>query len=80
MNAMNNPIPADIPILSVLGIEFMIASRIDVSVRTAKIAPSMKTAASAICHVTGSPLIFMFRTTPNAKNAFNPIPGASAIG
>ena len=80
MNAMNSPIPADMPILRDFGIEFMIASRIDVRVRTANIAPSMKTAASAICHVTGAPLIFMLRTTPNAKNALSPIPGARAIG
>ena len=77
---MNSPIPAEIPILRDFGIEFIICSRIDVRVKTAKIAPSMNTAASAICHVTGAPLIFMLKTTPNAKKAFNPIPGASAIG
>ena len=80
MNAMNSPMPAEMPILRDLGMLFMMASRMLVSVSTAKIAPSMKTAASAICHVTGAPLIFMLRTTPKAKKALRPIPGARAIG
>ena len=80
MNVMNSPIPALIPILRLFGIEFMTASRMLVRVRTANIAPSMKTAASAICHVTGAPFIVIEATTLKAKNALRPIPGARATG
>ena len=75
MKVMKSPMPAETPILSVLGIELTTSSRTLVQVSTMKITPSTKTAASATCH--GMP---MPRTTVKAKKALSPMPGASANG
>ena len=75
MKVMKSPMPAETPILSVLGIELTTSSRTLVQVSTMKITPSTNTAASATCH--GMP---MPRTTVKAKKALSPMPGASANG
>ena len=67
MNAIKNPIPAEIPSFKSFGIVLTIFSRKLVIVSTIKITPSMKTAANAICHVTLAPLIVIAPTTLKAK-------------
>jgi len=63
MKAMKKPMPAEMPILSALGMVLTTISRTRVSVSRMKIAPSMNTAARAICQVTGAPLICIPNTT-----------------
>ena len=54
---------------------FTTHSRTGSTDRTSISTPEQKTAPSAACH--GSPMV---PTTTAAKYAFNPIPGASAMG
>ena len=75
INAINRPIPALTPFLSVVGIALKIASRTFVSESTIKIIPSINTAISATCQE--YPIV---SHTVYAKYAFNPIPGANANG
>ena len=75
MKATKSPIPALMPIFRDFGIAFIMASRMLVSVRTAKIAPSMNTAVRAMCQDTP-----ITPHTLKAKNALSPIPGANAMG
>src|SRR5699024_308990 len=72
---MKNPIPALTAIFISIGIELITYSRKPVKVRMTKITPENRTPVSAVCHG-----ISIVNTTVNAKNAFSPIPGASAIG
>ena len=75
IKVINNPMPADIPIFNDFGIVLTIISRMLVKVKTININPSIQTAARATFQLTPIPI-----TTLNVKNAFNPMPGASAIG
>ncbi len=75
IKAINKPIPAETACFMPAGITLMIVSRMRVAVKSRKITPEMKTAPSAVCHGTPMPC-----TTVYVKYAFNPIPGARAIG
>ena len=75
IKAIKSPIPALIAVLTDLGIESTIASRTLKSVSRMNIIPSISTAVNANCHDYPIP-----STTEKAKNAFSPIPGASANG
>lgn len=72
---INNPIPADTAIFNSNGIALIITSRKPLIVNIANITPENNTPVKPVCH--GIPIV---STTVNAKNAFNPIPGAKAIG
>ena len=69
------PIPAAMESFSSIGIELMIHSRTGRRLRITNSVPDMNTAISAVCQATPIPM-----TTPYVKNAFNPMPGAIAIG
>ncbi|OPZ34955.1 MAG: hypothetical protein BWY99_02387 [Synergistetes bacterium ADurb.BinA166] len=75
MNAIKRPIPAEIPILSDMGMSLTTLSRSLVRVSSMKRIPSTNTAASATCQEMPIP-----STTPKAKKAFSPMPDARAIG
>ena len=75
MKAMNRPIPVEMPILRDFGKPFTMVSLTLVRVSRMKRIPSMKMAARATCQEIPMP-----RTTPKAKNALSPMPGARAMG
>ena len=75
MNAIKTPIPAAMPIFSDVGMSFTMLSRSLVRVSSMKRIPSIKMAASATSHDMPIP-----STTPKAKKALSPMPGARAIG
>ena len=75
IKAIKSPIPTDIACLTFIGILSMMASRTLKNVRIINTIPSKNTAVKANCHEYPIP-----NTTPNTKNAFNPIPGAKAKG
>ena len=62
INAIKNPIPAEIPSFKLFGIELITSVRIFVKVSKIKITPSIKTAANATFHETCIP-----KQTVNAK-------------
>ena len=72
---MEGRTPAEIASLRFLGIALMTYSRMRKTEIRRKITPEQNTPASACCQV-----YFMVSTTVKAKNAFKPMPGASAIG
>ena len=73
--AMNSPIPPVTANFMLTGIEFTTASLTLNKVNIINMIPSTNTAVKAISQGTFIPI-----TTVNAKNAFNPIPDASANG
>ena len=75
INAINKPIPTEIAFFIFAGIESTIASLTLNIVNNINIKPSSKTAVKANWYEYPIP-----KTTVNAKNAFNPIPGACANG
>ena len=75
ISAKNAPIPAAMANFKVLGMALMIISRTLNKLNNKKMMPLKNTAPSAVCHSWPMP-----RTTPYVKNAFKPMPGASAIG
>jgi len=72
---MKSPIPAEMPIFRDLGMPLTMLSRRRVMVRRMKSTPSRKIAASATSQEMPMP-----STTPKAKKALSPIPGARAMG
>ena len=75
MNAMNSPMPQPIAVLRLAGIASTIRCRTPPIDSPRKSTPSQNTRPSAACH--GNPPL---RHIVNAKNAFRPMPGASASG
>src|SRR5574344_1633750 len=75
MMVMNRPIPTATAFFMFAGIALMIASRTLNNERMMKRIPSRKTAVSPICQEYPIPI-----QTVYVKNAFSPIPGASATG
>ncbi len=75
INAINKPIPTDIAFFTLRGILSIMASLTFRNVKIMKIIPSRNTAVKANCQVLPIP-----STTAYVKNAFSPIPGASAKG
>ena len=72
---MKSPIPVEMPIFRDFGKPFTIVSLTFVRVSRMNMTPSINIAARATCHEIPIP-----RTTPKAKKAFSPMPGARAIG
>ena len=75
MIARNKPMPAAIALRMECGMPAISQLRIPVTVRSRKIKPEMNTAPSACCQVKP-----MAPTTPKAKKALRPMPGAMPIG
>ncbi len=75
MNVSSRPMPADAAERSDGGIARAIISRSGVVETSTNSAPAQNTMPSAVCHGT-----WFCRTIVNAKNAFSPIPGATANG
>ena len=73
--ARNKPIPAPTPSFIDLGILLIMYLRAGVTLNPINTIPATNTAANACWNVYPIPKI-----TPKVKNAFSPIPGASATG
>src|SRR5574344_1541214 len=75
MKAIKSPIPIDIEDFIGSGIAFIIFSLVPKTVKSKNTSPDKKTIPKDVCQG-----IFSDKHKEKVKNAFNPIPGAMAIG